>query len=320
MKLDAHYQLTRLAIALGPSNPFVRVRLRAACRQYGVSLRFTGSVLELVKADHVIRISARQFGYAPSLAVKYDHYFEQVEPSVVDGNQVVDYSAPKLQRYRVSGLEFEVTSVPEEEDAIEEYFHWYRPAEGDVVFDLGAYCGLSTYCLSRSVGASGRVYAFEPDATSHALLLANIARHQLLNVIPLQLGVAGTTGRAEFLAEGTLGSVLSRHSSRATMGKVSDVETITLAGACDRYGVPAFIKMDIEGSEIEVLDSARELLRSTPIQFALDTDHLIDGKMTTAKVEQIFRESGYETLSSDRSGFMTTWARPPLPANGGIQS
>jgi FkbM family methyltransferase len=157
------------------------------------------------------------------------------------------------------------------------------------------------------------VYAFEPDATSYALLVANIARHQLLNVTPLQLGVAGTTGRAAFLAEGTLGSVLSRHSSRATMGTVSDVETITLAEACDRFGVPAFVKMEIEGSEIEVLDSARGLLRGTSIQYALDTDHQIDGKLTTANVEKIFRESGYETLSSDSSGFQTTWARPLAP-------
>jgi hypothetical protein len=67
-----------------------------------------------------------------------------------------------------------------------------------------------------------------------------------------------------------------------------------------------------------VLEGGRELLRSTSIQFALDTDYWIDRQMTTAKVEQIFRDSGYETLSSDRSGFMTTWARPRLPADGGV--
>ena len=67
------------------------------------------------------------------------------------------------------------------------------------------------------------------------------------------------------------------------MGTVSEVETITLAGACERFGVPAFIKMDIEGSEIEVLEGARELLRSASIQFALDTDHWIDRQMTTSK-------------------------------------
>lgn len=318
MRLDVHYQLTRLAIALGPSNPFVRVRLRAACRQYGTSLRFAGTVLDIAKADHVIRISARQFGYAPSLAMKFDHYFGQVEPTAINGSLVVDYSAPGLQRYRVSGLEFEVTSVPEEEDAVEEYFRWYRPGEGDVVFDLGAYCGLSTYVLSRCVGKSGHVYAFEPDDTSHRLLLRNIERHALGNVTPLRLAVAGSSGQAAFLAEGSLGSVLSRHSSRATMGTVSEVETITLAGACERFGVPAFIKMDIEGSEIEVLDGARELLAQHVIQFALDTDHWIDRQMTTAKVESIFRDSGYEALSSDRSGFMTTWARPRLPADGGV--
>jgi len=197
--MGAHYQMTRLAIALGPRNPLVRVMLQRACRPHGADLRFADSVVDIVKGDHVIRISARHFGYAPPLAAKFDHYFSQVEPSPDGSSLVVDYSAPRLQKYRASGLEFEVNSVPEEETAIDEYFRWYRPGPGDIVFDLGAYCGVSTYFLSQCVGVTGRVYAFEPDATSHALLLRNMERHQLNNVIPLRLAVAATSGRAEFL-------------------------------------------------------------------------------------------------------------------------
>lgn len=98
------------------------------------------------------------------------------------------------------------------------------------------------------------------------------------------------------------------------MGTVSEVETITLAAACERFGVPTFVKMDIEGTEVEVLESSRELLRSTAIQYALDTDHWIDGRRTTAAIEAVFADCGYETLSCDRSGFMTTWARRPAGA------
>jgi hypothetical protein len=85
---------------------------------------------------------------------------------------------------------------------------------------------------------------------------------------------------------------------------------MNLEAACQRYGVPAFVKMDIEGSEVDVLASARDLLRGSPIHFALDTHHWVNGVRTTSAIEQIFRECDYETESSDASGFWTTWARP----------
>ena len=102
---------------------------------------------------------------------------------------------------------------------------------------------------------------------------------------------------------------MSRHSPRATTGAASIVATIDLSAACERFGLPAFVKVDIEGSEIEVLESSRSLLRGNSIHFALDTHHWVDGTRTTQEVERIFRECGYETASSDASGFWTTWAR-----------
>jgi FkbM family methyltransferase len=304
----AHYQLTRIAIALGPTNPLVKAVTRRQCARSGVRVLFAPVHVDLVKGRDVIRISPKNWIYASSIASSFDAYFGQVEPTPDGENLLVDYSRPRLQKYRSSGLEFEINSFPEEDTAIEDYFHWYRPKEGDIVFDFGAYCGVSTYAFSKLVGESGRVYSLEPDATSFALLLRNIERHQLSNVTPLRLAVAATTGKAKFFQEGTLGSVLSRHSPRATTGTTTTVETIELAVACERFGLPAFVKVDIEGSELEVLESSRAFLKTNDIQFALDTHHWVDGTRTTDEVERIFRECGYEATSSDSSGFWTTWA------------
>lgn len=306
---QTHYLLTRLAIAIGPGNPLVRTALRRQCATSGVAVEFSSAAVDLVKSEQVIRISAKNWLYAPSIAASFDAYFRQVEPTREGSSLVVDYSGPRLHKYRSSGLEFEINSFPEEDSAIEDYFHWYRPNEGDVVFDLGAYCGVSTYAFSKCVGKSGRVISFEPDASSYALLLRNIDRHRLQNVTPLQLAIAATSGEAQFHQEGTLGSVLSRHSPRATTGTVSKVKTIHFSAACEQFGLPAFVKMDIEGSEIEVLEQCKEFLKSNDIQFALDTHHWVDGIRTTQQVERIFAECGYETASSDASGFWTTWAR-----------
>lgn len=151
----AHYQLTRLAIALGPGNPLVRSMVRRQCARHGAAVDFSSAAVDIVKVGHVIRISLKNWIYAPTIAASFDAYFGQVEPTSHGGSLVVDYSGPRLQRYRSSGLEFETNSFPEEDSAIEDYFRWYRPKEGDVVFDLGAYSGVSTYAFSKCVGESG---------------------------------------------------------------------------------------------------------------------------------------------------------------------
>jgi predicted RNA methylase len=126
---------------------------------------------------------------------------------------VVDYSRPQVHRFRRSGLLFEVATLPEEEESIEDYFHWYEPVEGDLVFDAGAYCGLSTHALATRVGKTGSVIAFEPDAGSFAILKRNLTRHSLTNVTALPIALSATSGQAAFHQEASLGSVLSRHSS-----------------------------------------------------------------------------------------------------------
>lgn len=287
----------------------MRALARRWCARDDVVLDFTSTTVDLIRANRVIRIAAKHWIYAQSIAANFDTYFGQVVPTTEVGSLVVDYSAPRLQTYRSSGLQFEISSLPEEDSAIQDYFRWYRPKEGDVVFDLGAYCGVSTYAFSKAVGVSGHVYSFEPDTTSHALLLRNIDRHGLRNVTPLRLAIAATSGEATFNHEGALGSVLADDSSRATTGNTTTVETITLEAACERFGFPAFVKIDIEGSEIPVLHAARDFLSANDIQFALDTNHWVNGVRTTDQVEQIFGAYGYETMSSDDSGFWTTWAR-----------
>jgi FkbM family methyltransferase len=302
-------QATRMAISLGPSNILVRSLLRSACRKYRVRLGFSEAAIDICKGNRAIRIATQHFVYAIDMARSFEQYFAQVVPIHAKDILIADYSYPHLQRYAKSDLEFELASFPEEEEAIEGYFRWYQPKPGDVVFDFGAYCGVSTYHLSRRVGPTGRVYAFEPDEVNHRLLQKNIERHELRNVAALQMAVSGSSGNASFCNEGTLGSCLTRQMSRATVGKIGRVPTVSLQDACDRYGVPSFIKMDIEGSEIEVLRAARSFLVGHSIQFVLDTNHWVDGIRTNRAVEALFFDCGYMSESSEKYGFMTTWAR-----------
>jgi len=288
------------------------------CQEFEASLTDQGSYLSLRKGDREMRLALRHFVYAPTLAERFDLYFDDLVPAVIDGRKVLDYSHPGiLHTYLRSGLQFQLASFPEEEEAIQGYFQWYTPKLGDTVFDIGAHCGVSSYHFAKLVGSTGRVIAFEPDPVNFSLLLSNIERHKLDNILPLQIAIAGCRGEASFSSEGTIGSVLTRNSSRSSVGNVVMVKTVTLEDAFREWGPPQFCKIDIEGSEIEVIDSAREFLKSHQprCEFALDTDHLVDGSVTDKRIELLFREAGYESTSSS-SGPKTTWARP-LPTSLG---
>lgn len=255
-------------------------------------------------------LSRSHFAYLPNIAEHFQIYFTPVASHHSGGHSLVDYSQPRLHTYAKSGLEFELAAFPEEDDAIDGYFRWYRPKPGDCVFDIGAHCGVSTYFFSKLVGPTGRVIAFEPDTVNLPLLLRNIERHRLTNVTLVDAAVARTTGRAAFYREGALGSCLSRCSPRGTTGTVETVGTISLADAFFRWGVPDLCKIDIEGAEVEVIAAAAELLASTKTHFTLDTSHVFRGRLTAPTIEKLFREYGFDVESAPVGGMMTTWARP----------
>src|SRR4051794_12429018 len=221
-------QLKRFVIRAGSGNLLIRFMLRRQCRKAHCRLRFPSDAIEIMKDTRVMRIAKKHFVYAPDMAERFEMYFSPVVPKERDGEQVVDYSTPRIQVYKSNGLQFELASFPEEDEAIEAYFHWYRPKQGDQVFDIGAHCGVSTYHFSKLVSPSGRVVAFEPDPLNYALLVRNIERHDLRNVTAVDSAIAASNGHATLLAEGTIGSTLARTSSRDTVGITTQVPTMTL--------------------------------------------------------------------------------------------
>ena len=281
-----------------------------SCLVYGATLENHDGKIWVRKGSRVMILSSAHLVYATDMAEKFDLYFAPLIPEDREGLQVLDYSTPgQLQTYK-SGLQFEMASFPEEEEAIEEYFKWYRPKTGDMVFDMGAHCGISAYHLSKLVGESGKVVAFEPDPVNYEILKRNIDRHGLTNVIAERAAIAGTAGKLGFNSEGSIGSSLQSLLLRNSVGSTVMVDAITLADAFERWGTPAFCKIDIEGAEIDVLTNSAEVLKKHPTHFALDTNHpKANGEMTSGEVEQIFKSYGYEVMS-EANPLLTTWARP----------
>jgi FkbM family methyltransferase len=277
----------------------------------GVVIEDRDGAIWLHKGKQALILSQAHFVYAADIAETFERYFLPLVPEMLDGIEVLDYSKPgKLQTFRGSGLQFEMASFPEEEDELEESFHWYRPKPGDLVYEIGAHCGVSTYHFAKMVGPEGRVIAFEPDPVNIEILRRNMERYNLTNVTIVNAAVAGESGQLLFSSEGSVGSMLMSVLGRPPAGPVVKVEAMTLADAFAKWGVPDFCKVDIEGSEIDVVAKSAELLKANKTNFALDTCHLkVDGQSTHADVEALFRSYGYD-VESEAKPLMATWARP----------
>lgn len=288
-----------------------RFNLCRACVAFGVVLEEAEGELRLRKGDRVMLLAEKHATYSPYLAEYFDMYFSPLLPERKNGLEVLNFSRPGvLQTYRRSGLQFEMASFPEEEDAIEEYFRCYRPKRGDLVFDVGAHCGVSSYWFSQIVGDEGTVVCFEPDPVNYELLVRNVERHGLKNVRVERVAIAGARGELAFSAEGTIGSRLASLREGQSAGEIVTVDAWTLADAFEKYGAPAFCKIDIEGAEIEVIRASEQLLRKNRTHLVLDTSHeKADGTPTASEVDAMLRRYGYKVMS-EANPLLTTWAEP----------
>ena len=133
-----------------------------------------------------------------------------------------------------------------------------RVREGMTVFDIGAHAGFYTLLLSRAVGASGKVFAFEPWPANITDCLAHVRMNQLSNVVVVPAAVAKTPGLASF-ASGESSST-GRLAPTDTAVRVACL-TLDELLATERFPVPDVIKIDVEGAESQVLEGAGKLLR-----------------------------------------------------------
>ena len=128
-----------------------------------------------------------------------------------------------------------------------------RLPRGGVVFDVGAYLGLTAQLFAR---AGSKVYAFEAKPENAESIRRVIKLRSMSNVVVHQAAVSDVIGTSDFHILDFRG-----HSS---LGKVDlskylytiKVPTITLDDFTEQNKIPKIdvLKIDVEGFELEVLN------------------------------------------------------------------
>jgi FkbM family methyltransferase len=137
---------------------------------------------------------------------------------------------------------------------------------GMTALDIGAHHGLYTLLASKRVGPSGRVFAFEPSPRERNALQWNVRLNRCKNVAIEELALGNEEGEGSLYVvqghETGCNSLKPPALSGITSAVPVQVSTLDRWLAKHRVKAVDFIKLDVEGGELSVLQGAQRLLES----------------------------------------------------------
>ena len=191
-------------------------------------------------------------------------------------------------------------------------------AQGDLCFDLGAHVGNRVRAWRR-LGA--RVIAVEPQPNCLKVLRRLYGQDAGVEIVASAVGTS--TGRTTLYASSATPTLSSTSADWVKEVKAGDrrfaainwdtrvvVDVVTLDDLIARYGEPTFCKIDVEGSELQVLRGLSRALPALSFEFlpvSLDRAHACIDRLEALGAYR-FRWSEAET---------TRWSCPSwLDGNG----
>lgn len=218
----------------------------------------------------------------------------------------------------VVGLFRRITRKQYEERFHEACLAAVRP--GDIVWDIGANVGLYTREFALRAGETGRVVAFEPSPRALEGLRKKVSG--MTNVVIEECALSDCTGTAKLyssslvVADGfsSLAVVdgLSRKLSEGTL-EIYEVQVLRGESFAAVHGVPAVIKIDVEGFEPEVIRGLSNCIQTETVRTVLIEMHftaLNDRNLSLAprEIARFLESAGYRLSWTDPSHLVATRA------------
>lgn len=154
---------------------------------------------------------------------------------------------------------------------------YFKPKEGDIVVDCGAHVGKYTLPASKMVGVGGgggKVIAIEPHPENYRTLLENIDLNGFRNIVPFNVAAVDYDGQIllnESINDAGYG-VKGPSSKDSILVKARTIDSILLGDL--GLNKVDYMKIDVEGAEVEVLKGARKIIAESPyIKILIEIEH-----------------------------------------------
>jgi FkbM family methyltransferase len=172
---------------------------------------------------------------------------------------------------------------------------------GETWLDVGAHYGYTAIALSRLVGATGRVFAFEPVLETAGCITRSreLNGFEQLTVVPMGLGRCPSVSVLDLpTIRGMADSTIERKawSERILTVSLDSLWPSLSGGNPEIHG----IKIDVQGMEFDVLRGMQALLRRWSPKLVVEFHRGVD----RGEILQLLRDCGYdaEWRAIDASG------------------
>ena len=152
-------------------------------------------------------------------------------------------------------------------NTLEENFLLRLPLKGKIIFDIGGFVGICTLFFARAVTGRGKVFTFEPNPQNYKEIITNLKINNIKNVKVLNIGVSSRKGKKRLLynpresARGTYDEKIKKNMKKNFKNvkeisiSVDTIDNLINKGQIER---PDFVKIDVEGAEMDVLEGMIE--------------------------------------------------------------
>lgn len=200
---------------------------------------------------------------------------------------------PRYKRLQTSCVGFPITMIDKSS-----FLYMYKEIFEDEIYkfkslntkpkiiDCGANIGLSVIYFKKLYPESN-IVAFEPDPKIFSVLASNIKSGQLKDVEFIQKAVSNKEASIAFTPDNSDGG---RIVSEKESGRQILVETVKLSGYL-REKID-FLKIDIEGEEVKVLEECKDLLKNVENMF-VEYHSFVDKEQELDKLLKIIHDAGF---------------------------
>jgi FkbM family methyltransferase len=167
-----------------------------------------------------------------------------------------------------------------------------------VIFDCGANLGFATIFFNW-IYPKSKIFSFEPEPRTYALLKDNILKNKLSNVKIHNKALSLIDGKIAFFSgdsPGSLGASINKNRGGNTQNYVDSIKLSNFIKNNDIQKID-LIKMDIEGAEIDVIKDLSESGKLTITNnFIIEYHHKIGGnqKSKLSSFLKTFEDHGFE--------------------------
>ena len=153
------------------------------------------------------------------------------------------------------------------------FLNGFMPCAGDIAIDGGAYDGATALDFAR---CGAKIYAFEMDAANYKNCRARLDASSGYDIFLENLGLSDRASKQAYSSHGT-GS--RRDPNGALSGNFIDLDTYVARNNIPRVD---YIKLDIEGAELDMLHGAAKTITRCKPKMAISAYHKWEDLWTLA--------------------------------------